>query len=361
MKRAICGTRSIRILQLFLLLILSLSTAQERRIQQWPVPESIRPYISEMVFNIDPTLHAPMLKPEPEYTGGLENTIYWYGDSVRSWMDQSNMDLLFFEVQAIYDGKELWGYVDADVDSAVFTNLPDAVSIQYRLRYFAKDETGSYRMSYWSQPEISIQDITPPVVWPDESGILEVEESGGKRWVLNPLLRIKITASDSLNGKVMEIALRESSSVVDHTVHDSNFIPETVIEDTLLFPLKSREEIPVVISWWVTDMALQKSEVLSDTIFWWPAVDEGPRLISFPNPFNPYRESASIQVSVPGVTEAKIFDPFGNLVRVLHKEEFDRTFEWDGKNDRGEIVSSGGYICVLKNRPEVYCKIAVFK
>ncbi|HHS14450.1 MAG TPA: hypothetical protein ENN03_11890 [bacterium] len=343
-------------------LIAVLNPVRGERIKKmaWPVPPNIQMLRDVIPVLMTPTLPAPRMLPEPEYTGGTVNTVYWYGDSVRTALSSSGHELLFFEVQAAWESTELWGFVNATVDSATFKELPGEILITYKVRYYAKNQGGEFELSEWSPPESSIQDITPPVLWP-ESGILGVEESGGKRWVLNPNIELRIVASDSLSGKVMQVAVREVSSVVDRITYYSDFIPSTFIDIVVPYNLRSREEIPVILAWWVHDVSLQQSDAQTDTIFWWPSDDELSRLICFPNPFNPHKEISSIQVNAPGVTTAIIFDVFGNRVRTLYKASFDRTFEWDGKNERGDVVANGGYICILKDKKHIYCKIAVLR
>ena len=57
-----------------------------------------------------------------------------------------------------------------------------------------------------------------------------------------------------------------------------------------------------------------------------------------------------------------IYDLFGNLVRHRNKA-YVGNLKWDGRNDRGEFVGSGGYICILKVGDEIISrhKIAVIK
>jgi flagellar hook assembly protein FlgD len=67
-------------------------------------------------------------------------------------------------------------------------------------------------------------------------------------------------------------------------------------------------------------------------------------------------------VDDPGTSRVRILDPFGNLVKSLVKKaSSDIFFEWDGRNERGDIVASGGYLCVVDGKRQLYCKIAVIK
>jgi len=336
--------------------------SQTRSKQVWRTPEQVEMLLQKMNMDIEPTLPPPRLVPEREYTWSWENTIYWYGDSVRVWLSQIGSILLFFEARANYVDTELWGFVNADVDSATFVNLPEGIPIEYRVRYFAQDSIGRYQVSYWSSPETSIQDAEPPVVDRERSGVLDLEESGGKRWVNGPAIRIRVVATDSTFGKVMQIAIREKSAAVDDTLFYDIDTPSMNVETVIPYTMRSPQKIPVTLSWWAYDLAEQPSFQQSVSIFWWPPEEGKGRLICFPNPFNPDQGGIStIKVGVSGVTEAEIFDLFGNLVRVLHKDASASFFEWDGRNGRGDMVSKGGYFCVVKGNPQLYCKIAVLR
>jgi len=339
--------------------------SQGKRVQVWKTPGKVEALLWKMSMDIEPTLPPPRLVPEREYTWGWENTIYWYGDSVRTELSQIGSTLLFFEVRANYGDTELWGIVDdVDVDSATFPfpNLPEGIPIEYRVRYFAQDSVGAYQMSYWSPPETSIQDAEPPVVDRAKSGVLGLEESGGKKWVSGPAIQIRVAASDSTFGKVMQIAIREKSTLVDDTLFYDIDTPSMDVDTVILYTMRSPQKILVTLSWWVYDVAEQPSLQQSVSIFWWPPEESKDRLICFPNPFNPEQGVVStIKVGAPEITEAEIFDLFGNLVRILHKDASASFFEWNGRNGKGDMVSKGGYLCVVKGNSQLYCKIAVLR
>ena len=336
---------------------------QVKRVQVWKTSWKVEALLWKISMDIGPTLPPPRLVPEREYTWGLENTIYWYGDSVRTWLSQVGSTLLFFEVRANYDDTELWGFVDANVDSATFPDLPEGIPIEYRVRYFAQDSVGLYQMSYWSSPETSIQDAEPPVVDRVKSGILGLEESVGKKWVSGPAIQIRVVASDSTFGKVMQIAIREKSAVVDDTLFHDIDTPSMHVDTVIPYILQSPQKTLITLSWWVYDVTGHSSlQQQSVSIFWWPPEEGKDRLICFPNPFNPEQDRVStIKVGAPNVTEADIFYLFGNLIRVLHKDASAGFFEWDGENGRGDMVSKGGYLCVVKGNSQLYCKIAVLR
>ncbi len=83
---------------------------------------------------------------------------------------------------------------------------------------------------------------------------------------------------------------------------------------------------------------------------------------NYPNPFNP---STTISFEVPGISVTKqhvtlaVYDIRGRLVRTLVSSEItpgNHKIHWDGRNDRGEFVSSGIYLYTLKTGAERYTR-----
>lgn len=83
----------------------------------------------------------------------------------------------------------------------------------------------------------------------------------------------------------------------------------------------------------------------------------GGTITSYPNPFHPPSEPATIayKLADDATVTLRIFTLTGNLVL---REQFQRgavggraglnTFVWDGRNGRGDVVASGGYIALLE-------------
>jgi hypothetical protein len=330
----------------------------------WRTPPRTAALLSAMPRDLDPTLPAPRLLREPEFTLGQSNTLVWPADSIETAVGAAGFTLLFYELQATYtsDGSTtvLWGFIDAGADSAVFNGLPEGPSIAYRLRYYTSDAADGFGLSFWSEPQTSIQDAHPPVLsrW-DLSGLQSGETA---RWIIGPALSHRIIASDLPTGRVMEVFVHEKSGAVDDTVVYDIVPPRTEVDTVLTMnALKTPAHEPVTLSIWVRDRAGQPSGIRSIVLFWIPR--EEFRMYSFPNPFRPARgEIAVIQVPTPDAGELRIFDPFGSLVRVLRKAgASDLFFQWDGRNDRGDLVSTGGYLCVVEGHEKQYCKIAVLR
>ena len=90
----------------------------------------------------------------------------------------------------------------------------------------------------------------------------------------------------------------------------------------------------------------------------------GTRAHNYPNPFNPKEEETRIvfESDRSGSITMLIYALFGHLV--YEKTDADAgDLRWRGRNGRGELVASGGYICVLKVGDKIVSKhkIAVIK
>lgn len=341
---------------------------ESKKIQAWQTTEEVTSIYMQLT-DVEPSLPPPELESEAEaeYTMGNENTLYWNSARVKANLDEG-ISLVLFEIQARYDDKVLWGTVDADegVDSATFVGLPEGVPIFYWLRYFAQDSNNEYRLSYWSEDTVcSIQDASPPVLDLVKSKILEVRSCGGSRWVEGQEIEMQIVAMDNI--KIKGLAICEGSDTTFNNFRD----PSSLINERIPYTINSPMKETIVLSWWVYDVAsdttsrdttIQRSlETASDTIFWYPSqmVERGG--ICYPNPFNPERDKISIEFDAPDVSEVRIYDPFGNLIRILQKEQNESYFQWDGTNERGSVVSNGGYLCITKEYRDMYCKIAVLR
>ncbi|MFO7914312.1 MAG: alpha amylase C-terminal domain-containing protein [Candidatus Krumholzibacteriales bacterium] len=71
----------------------------------------------------------------------------------------------------------------------------------------------------------------------------------------------------------------------------------------------------------------------------------------YPNPFNP-STSISFSLSKPGYTVLRIYDVSGRLVRTVLERALPagaHSARWDGRNQRGEMVTSGVYFCRLES------------
>ena len=117
MKKS-CNISFLLIIILLGAIISPYSYSQKKRIQVWSAPESIHYYSFFEKTMLDTIFPAPELLPEPEYSLNNKNTIKWNIDSVQISLEKLKASLILFEVQAIYNQTELWGFVDAETDSA---------------------------------------------------------------------------------------------------------------------------------------------------------------------------------------------------------------------------------------------------
>lgn len=354
-----CNINFLFIIVLFCFTAIHYSYSQKRRIQAWSTPESLQYSFLIEDTVLDTLFPAPRLLPEPEYSLNNTNTIKWNNDSIQTSLQEIKASLLIYEVQAFYNTTELWGFVDSNIDSATFIDLPAGVPIEYRLRYIGRDSTGQLGRSFWSEPEISIQDKNPPVI--QELHIADLQQGVNTHWVLSNTLHFFIIASDSILGKVEKICISESNDISSQS--DTTVIniqpPETYINREYTYKLFTPEQEQLYLDFWIYDLAGRKSLKKEFTLFW---ISSSSEMFCFPNPFNPKKgEKSIIKIENTKVDEVRIYDLFGNLVRKIDRTPGNYFFEWDGLNGEKEMVSSGGYICVVPGSSELYCKIAVVR
>ena len=326
-------------------------------------PPAVSRILSLLPGDLMPTLPAPSLQREPEYTIGLRNALLWSGDSIEMSLTTSHpgWTLLFYEITAQYTYLDTirtrWGYVEEEADSVVFPDLPEGKPIEYRLRYYARNSSGQYGLSHWSAPQISTQDAYAPVL--EKMDIVGLQQSSNASWIVGSVLNLSVAASDGPFGRVMEVIVYERSETADDTVIFDVVPPVLAMDTTLIHHfLRTLPNQSITLCLWVKDVSGQNSNQECVSFFRMP--DEENRMFCFPNPFHPGRQTTVIQVSDPDAGELRIFDPFGNLVQILLKvNPSSAFFEWDGRNQKGDWVSNGGYLCVIRGKETQYCKIAV--
>ena len=330
--------------------------ARIERMRAWPTPSRVEAILLKVAAEMDTTLPAPTLYEEPPYTWGRTNTIFWDMEGAATLAASAGMELLFFECQAYFNETELWGFVDAELDSATFVDLPAGVTITYRIRYYAQDAQGNFGRSYWSNPVASIQDVSSPVI--ESLEIVGLQESGQKKWVNAQTIQIRVRATDPDSGKIMQVGYQETNATIDTPFLYDVEPPQTSIDRLIPYTIEAEEHDLITLNVWVVDVSGQTSEVHSESFFWW----EYEEMVCFPNPFNPDRgEVSTITLNDSDISEARIFDMLGNPVRTLYKDPANSFFEWDGRNGEGAVVAKGGYVCVVEGNRRFYCKIAVWK
>src|SRR4030042_5623766 len=323
--------RQSRILYLFLWLLIfaifPFCYAQDRH-EVWSPIKSIHPSLDDVLIrsSINDDLPTPELIAEPVYSVGNMNTVHWNNDQIVASLNQYNAlnkkmyQVIFYEVTASYGNIEMWGFVDKSESHAIFTDLPND-SIEYTLRYYAYDDLiDDYSISPWSQKVSSIQDSYPPSLDLTSTCIKGIEMNGGNWWSIGNEITIHVVASDVPPGKLKAFHIIEASSEGTWVSVDSTFVPSASIVKDFPYTLRSTERQPVDITFYITDWSGQSSNELHLTLYWWPPEDGKDRVICFPNPFNPKDgEHSTIMADVEDISEAQIFDSFGNLVRTLEK------------------------------------------
>jgi hypothetical protein len=327
---------------------------------EWAPSAKILKWVSSMSAISMPGLVPPSLSPEKPFTKGYQDTLFWSSDSVRSNLP-SGTTLLFFEIRADYTldpqsskrDTVRWGFKDADVDSAVFDNLPENIPIVYTLRYYVQLNTGEYGISPWSKSETSIQDAHIPILDTELTHIIGLQHSFQSNWIKTSICSLDVAARDP-HGIVQLIRIKiDDGPIID----DNNFQVSDSIRYTTIVPIRFSPRTPLTLEVSVFDAAGQESNKLAIDLAIWPEEDKS-RMMAFPNPFNP--EHGQTSIFLPGIKEATIYDLFGHQVLTLRKDSADDYFEWDGRNDSGEPVGNGGYL-VVASGSKTRCKIAVVR
>ncbi|MFA7288272.1 MAG: LamG-like jellyroll fold domain-containing protein [Melioribacteraceae bacterium] len=118
-------------------------------------------------------------------------------------------------------------------------------------------------------------------------------------------------------------------------------IDEVKIYDNMLLPSEVKKLIDIPVS-----VKEEKKE---------PIPTETKLVSNFPNPFNP-STVINYLVSTQGVIKIEIYNLLGEKIKELVNEEKpigNYITRWEGKNQNGNLVSSGIYFCVLSNKNNI--------
>ena len=185
----------------------------------------------------------------------------------------------------------------------------------------------------------------------------KVTERDGLQWVHSKFIQFGVKTHD--DNKVHRVVIRDFNTrevyIDDSTLHYMNV--DKTYDDTLKYDNKEN-----FIETLIYDMAGNVTSSV-DSFFYRPAEDMDEIIYGFPNPFDPEVENIRICVKNPNYDELLIYDAVGNYVNMLDQSDkiSEHDFTWDGRNQRGQIVANGGYICVLKDNSQYYFKIAVIR
>jgi hypothetical protein len=348
---------------------MKLLSAGSARPLLWPTPSAIESVLPGLDQADLVPLPAPALLPTLGlYTTGTRTALSWNRDTtlarLHGDLSHPGFTPAFYQVQAYNPAipDSLWGFVDASAESAVIVydkadakmDAWEGERLRYRLRYWAINTAGAYGLSAWSDSLVSIQDWTPPSF---RISIDRLNRSRAGNWIIDDI-HIRLLAAKDTNGVVDSLLFRETFTMNGLT---QSLDTVRAIDSDYTFGLLAPAHVPETLTLWVRDRSGQKSRDTTVVLFWLPG-EEG-EMFAFPNPFNPAVDPVTvIRIPVADYRSAKIFDPFGNLVRVLRKNGAeDQFFEWDGRNGKGDRVSNGGYLFVIDGNETLYCKIAILR
>ncbi len=140
--------------------------------------------------------------------------------------------------------------------------------------------------------------------------------------------------------------------------YSKNLKPDTYYFTGSLFPHET-DSIPVKFSTFASDTSLVLTQSVSTLT--------NTNIYSYPNPFNPEKEYATIRYAISEETKLtiKIYDLTNHLIRTLKDNEVEHPGEhaifWDGRNNSGKIVANGVYLLLVEasNGHRALTKIAV--
>lgn len=286
-----------------------------------------------------------VVQPEPQFTAGRSNEICWqtFGSlaSLQIFRDENSDGVADDSVK----------FTDPAASCYTFASLMDGK----RYGYWLVGEDAQHRFVF-SDTVSSIQDDTPPELLDLE--LVNGDTSNGRFWVFSEALQLHLLARDTAPGELWNYEIGEN----DQFGQPFTFADSTgQVNETVTYKLQTSDAGPVELR--VTAKVRDGAGNVSNTktvAFIFQHQSAIPKIFAFPNPFNPMQEDLTIRLQDVRESELRIYDFFGNLVRTLtHKSDpFD--FSWDGRNGKGEMVASGGYICV-GTRTQSRFKIGVMK
>ena len=254
--------RRVAMLILFAGSILFASHMKRMSTPSWATPPHIQAVLTDSLI-ISSDLPRPILDHIRPYSSGTDIVISWKDsmDQVYVVLNELQMTVAFFEVQSTNTGSDSisWGFVDANENIAVFTDLVEGVFMEYRLRYYAWDKEGNLLISPWSRAETATQDLSPPEILSFE--LLNIQDyCTTNPWVIGPLIGMRVQARD-VNGQIMQLAIREKSSGIDQTLFDDlDNNPRTHVDTTIYYTLLTEPHQPITLECWVVDVAEHTAE-----------------------------------------------------------------------------------------------------
>lgn len=303
---------------------------------------------------------APELYPPPKYHNADTLRLYW-----KPIADTAVYERYYYYIE--YDRPGLPGYdwvvMDiatgfSDLDtSAVFSQLPED-SLFFRV-YAGFRRNDSLIFGDPSEVALSIVDRTAPVL--DSIVVLSID-GRHRDYTTSQRVYVQYWGSDVPYGVLDSLLITEDAgfmTYISHAIDDDS--------GEVIYTLSEHSEWKTVFGRLI-DRAGNISNDREASIMY---VGD-PH--GYPNPFNPEAgQYVSFVYHSPDekTVTIRVFDLFGHLVyhapaearQGLNDGISQADFRWNGRNDKGEIVANGGYLCIIEcnGREPQTIKIAVVK
>ncbi|RMF58678.1 MAG: hypothetical protein D6743_17395 [Calditrichaeota bacterium] len=279
------------------------------------------------------------------FTPGTENTVCW---EVRGQL--ASLTVFLDEgCDAVADDSVQIAAPGQSQMCQTFTGLRDGQAYCYWLVGFDEQQR-----VVRSDTVMSIQDASAPVI--TEFSFPGGDLLDGKMWTYSREVALRLVARDVSPGEIRRIEVLENGAV---QFSSELLSPAPELQQVISYRIQSTGPVPVEVKLAarVVDGAGNASRSAELKLF---LQENAPQMFAFPNPFNPMRGKVVIRLVDPDESEIKIYDFFGNLVRTLREKPDSHDFVWDGRNDRGDMVANGGYVCVGK-KTRARFKLGVLK
>jgi len=270
------------------------------------------------------------IEPLPKYTAGLSQRIRW---SVSAPLVETTLFRDRGCDAAADDSVRFEG--QATEFEHTFSDLEDGVLYCY----WVTGEDAQAR-TVRSDTVRSVQDNTSPEVLSLTLQQSQVVEN--QVWLFERTAKLELRARDAAPGVVQRYEIEENGRLV---TREDFFTARSEQNEVLEHELQVDGTQPTRVT--LTVRVFDGADLVSEDREVSFTFQKGlPPMYAYPNPFNPLQGKMIIRLQNEAETEVRIFDFFGNLVRVLTSKENSRDFVWDGRNGKGEVVANGGYICV---------------
>jgi hypothetical protein len=285
---------------------------------------------------IDTTLPIPLLDTLPTYVNDLCIMLNWvtpYDPRIASQFIEVSSSSTF-ETDTI----PYCALVDTPATSFMIC-VEEEGQFYYRVRSMTADG----HFSTASKIVTNTHDITPPTL---RSIVLFDPGTGDSTWTETRQIKVRYLAAEKFPAFIQLWENSNKPSIIS--------ISDTV--GTVDFVLSEAEERKTVYARMI-DMTGNSGNIVDAGIYY----GKGPH--NYPNPFSPPDEYTNFVFRLPqaGNVTITIFDLFGDKVYELggiaafaglNDGQMNPLLRWNGRNGKGELVASGGYLCKIKRDNE---------